>query len=94
MQSAAGADVLAGSRLLDQNDLLLEFMMNALRLEQGFSQTLFEQRTGLPLKHAAAALQQACDRGLLIWHDAQIRPSEMGRRHLNQLLAYFMSEEE
>ena len=94
METAAGPDVLAGSRQLDQGDLLLEFMMNALRLEQGFSQMLFEQRTGLSLEYAAAALQKACDRGLLIWQGDQIRPSEMGRRHLNQLLAYFMPEEE
>ena len=48
-----------------RDDLAGEFMMNALRLVDGFAPSLFEERTGLPLATIEAALRQAEGEGLL-----------------------------
>ena len=71
-------------------DLPFEFMLNALRLVQGFAPGLFTERTGLPLASVEARLQQAESRGLLERDWQRIRPSARGRRFLNELLEAFV----
>jgi len=81
------------TRKLTRNDRIFEFMMNALRLTQGFDARLFEARTGLPLLLAEPALRAAEQRGLLLRDADTIRPSEQGRHFLNELLQMFLPEE-
>jgi oxygen-independent coproporphyrinogen-3 oxidase len=81
------------TRKLTRNDRIFEFMMNALRLTQGFDTRLFEARTGLPLLLAEPALRAAEQRGLLLRDADTIRPSEQGRHFLNELLQMFLPEE-
>jgi putative oxygen-independent coproporphyrinogen III oxidase len=76
-------------------DLGFEFMMNALRLTQGFDAQLFQQRTGKPLSTVTAKLQQAQKQGLLLLqHKPEtglwIQPSLRGQRFLNELLQLFL----
>ena len=85
-------------------ELAFEFMMNALRLTDGFDSTLFEERTSLSLTGLRAALAEAERRGLLTHTlrpdgagvDGQpivrqrIAPTESGRRFLNDLLQLFL----
>ncbi|MFA5081397.1 MAG: radical SAM family heme chaperone HemW [Hydrogenophilaceae bacterium] len=78
------------TRLLGRDDLKFEFMMNALRLNGGFEDGLFMERTGLPLQAVAEPLREAQDKGLLERDGLQIRPSEQGRRFLNDLLQIFL----
>lgn len=66
-----------------------EFMMNALRLNQGFASDLFERATGLPLADLELSLQQAQTDGLLECTDS-IRATANGRLFLNDLIAYFI----
>jgi putative oxygen-independent coproporphyrinogen III oxidase len=73
-------------------DLPGEFMMNALRLADGFAPALFGQRTGLPLATLEASLLSARRDGLLEVTEACIRPTAMGRRHLNRLLGLFLAD--
>jgi oxygen-independent coproporphyrinogen-3 oxidase len=73
-------------------DLPFEFMMNALRLNQGFDTALFEQRTSLPLLRIEAELRQAAQDGLIVRHLQHIAPSDQGRRFLNRLLERFLVE--
>ena len=79
---------------IDPADLPGEFMMNALRLTAGVPQALFVERTGLPLaaieKSALAAVSNARRAGLLDTADGYLRPTALGRRFLNRLLAEFM----
>jgi len=82
--------VLAGEKVLQEKDLILEFMMNALRLTAGVETALFSQHTGLPLERIADPLQQACDRGWLEVDDNLIRPSPQGQLFLNDLLEIFV----
>jgi oxygen-independent coproporphyrinogen-3 oxidase len=74
-------------------DLPFEFALNGLRLKAGFSQTLYEARTGQPVETLAKAVSQASSRGLLVesGHEAW-RCSELGYRFLNDLLQLFLSE--
>ena len=79
---------------LSQSDLILEFMMNALRLTEGFEPTVFEQHTGLPLDNISELLEQATDKGLLHASNEKIQASPHGQRYLNNLLGIFMSDDD
>ena len=81
---------IADLRILTRVDLPFEFMMNALRLNEGVPATLFEERTGLPLIVCAAALERARARGLLEDERARLRPTLRGQRFLNDLLELFL----
>ncbi len=70
--------------------LPFEFMMNALRLVDGFPARLFTERTGLPLAAINTELQRAEERGLLTVTPERIVPTELGRRFLNDLLQVFL----
>jgi oxygen-independent coproporphyrinogen-3 oxidase len=75
-------------------DLGFEFMMNALRLTEGFSPNLFEARTGLPLVSVLGALDEAERRGLVERNPERVKPTELGRRFLNELLQGFLPDGE
>ncbi len=81
---------LSERRDLTRADRLFEFMMNALRLTDGFDPRLFEARTGYSIAVAEPALAQAQRRGLLDRDLHNLRPSEIGRRFLNELLQVFL----
>jgi oxygen-independent coproporphyrinogen-3 oxidase len=68
-----------------------EFMMNALRLNEGFPARLFEERAGLPLARVLRALEEAERRGLIERDHERIAPTSLGRRFLNDLLQIFLA---
>ncbi|MCX7150353.1 MAG: oxygen-independent coproporphyrinogen III oxidase-like protein, partial [Rhodocyclales bacterium] len=68
------------------------FMMNALRLNEGFLPRLFTERTGLPLAVIEESVLAARREGLLENADGPIRPTPRGRRFLNRLLAGFLND--
>lgn len=70
-------------------NLPLEFLMNALRLNSGFSQTLFEQRTGLPFSIIASPINALENEGFLHNKDSYIQTTSQGKRFLNNVLGYF-----
>jgi oxygen-independent coproporphyrinogen-3 oxidase len=72
-------------------ELAFEFMMNALRLNEGFDNGLFSERTGLPLSTIRRELERAEARGLLLRDHQRIAPTQMGRRFLNDLLEIFLA---
>ncbi len=82
----------AEERTVSTAELPFEFMLNALRLTGGFAPSLFAERTGLPLASIARVLDAAQARGLLEQDTVRIRPSELGRRFLNDLQAMFLTE--
>ncbi len=87
---AGRSDVVDTRCLLGKEDLVLEFMMNALRLTQGFETALFTERTGLPISAVRAALMQAQSKKLIEWDGYRVRASERGMRFLNDLLCLFV----
>jgi oxygen-independent coproporphyrinogen-3 oxidase len=82
---------IADTRTLTRTDLPFEFMMNALRLNEGVPAALFEERTGLPLIVCAAALDRARAQGLLAPDATRLTPTLQGQRYLNDLLELFLS---
>ena len=72
-------------------DLPFEFLLNALRLVEGFDRAQFEARTGLEVTGIAAALARATRRGLLEARADGWRPTALGRRFLNDLQADFLA---
>jgi coproporphyrinogen III oxidase-like Fe-S oxidoreductase len=84
--------VLGGEQHLGKEDVAFEFMLNALRLTEGFPAALFTERAGLPLTTLAPALAQASARGLIEHGGETIRTTPLGRRFLNDLIAVFLPE--
>ncbi len=76
--------------IIDDTERPLEFMMNALRLNQGVPTAYFEQRTGIKLTAITAICDRLRRRQLLQNHDHTISATALGRRFLNTLLAEFM----
>jgi len=83
---------IADARTLARTDLPFEFMMNALRLNDGVPAALFEERTGLPLLVCSSALERARAQGLLENDATRLRPTLQGQRFLNDLLELFLVE--
>lgn len=77
-------------QLLAKPELISEFMMNALRLNDGFDSELFTQHTGMPISVVEKLLFRCEERGLLEWGVKKIRPTEQGKRYLNELLLMFL----
>jgi len=87
------ADAAVANRTVPERELPFEFMLNALRLVEGFPPRLFEERTGLPLAAIERPLNAAESKGLLERDWNFLRPSARGRRFLNDLLDLFLAEE-
>jgi oxygen-independent coproporphyrinogen-3 oxidase len=71
-------------------NLPFEFMLNALRLKQGFDSDLFESRTGVPIHAIEQQLQQAQDLDLLTINEKHIKPSLKGYNFLNNVISFFL----
>jgi putative oxygen-independent coproporphyrinogen III oxidase len=78
---------------VSRDELGFEFMMNALRLNQGFDSALFSERTSLPLFSIRRELEQAEQRGLLFRDHRRIAPTQLGQRFLNDLLEIFLGKQ-
>ena len=72
--------------------MVLEFAMNALRLDAGFTIDDFQAATGLPFSVADGPLGESIERGLLERKGDVIRCTAPGRRYLDELLQYWMTE--
>ncbi len=72
------------------SELPFEFMMNALRMNAGFSTELYEARTGLELRDVSARLERLQQRGLLQENSGRWRTTTLGSEFLNDVLLEFM----
>ena len=93
LAAAIGGDPIHESREVAAEELPFEFMLNALRLVEGFPISLFTQRTGLAITVIEAQLAIAEARGLIERDHATIRPTRRGARFLNELLETFLPGE-
>jgi len=78
----------AGSDAIAVDDLPLEFLMNALRLKEGVDESLFSERTGLPLTTVGVKLEQLRNEKLLV--SDRLQATDLGQRYLNSLLERFL----
>ena len=72
------------------DELVSEFMLNALRLHDGVTWSLFESRTGLSYERVAPQVNKLIKQGLLIDDPNLLQPTLLGRRYLNQILRAFL----
>ena len=77
-------------RFIAVADLPFEFMLNALRLNEGFSSQCFESRTGLETEVFGTIMRDSADRGLIDASDVGWKPTDLGRRFLNDLQSRFL----
>jgi putative oxygen-independent coproporphyrinogen III oxidase len=73
-------------------DLPFEFMLNALRMRDGFALSLFSERTGLPISCISQALVQAESKGWIEPDLTQVRPTERGFDFLSDLQSLFLPD--
>lgn len=90
LAKAGTAAAIGGDEVLTPQRLPFDFMLNALRLNEGVPAALFEARTGLPLSAIADRLADARARGWLEPDPAWLRPTELGRRFANDVIGLFL----
>lgn len=83
---------IGGDQYLDATQRPFDFMLNALRLHEGFGVTQFEARTGLPLTAIEAALAKAETAGWLAREGERYAPTELGQRFNNDLVSLFLAD--
>ena len=91
MDQALAGDAVQSTQDVSAADLPFEFMMNALRLTDGFALSAFVERTGLPVTVIASRLDAAEQKGLIARDHLRVWPTERGRRFLNDLLQGFLA---
>ena len=92
LDNVASGNPVQESNEVAPTDLPFEFMMNALRLADGFHPSLFEARTAQPLSAILPQLKIAETDGLLHVSSEKIAPTAKGRRFLNVLLERFLGK--
>ena len=92
LSAANQADRIGGRTIIPTEETGLEFMMNALRLIEGFPIPLFEQHTGVSLMPWQKAIEKATDKGLLEQKGLNLRATPLGINWLNSALELFLEE--
>ena len=90
--SAGTEESILTNEIITTRDIGFEFMLNALRLTDGFPTPLFYQHVGLPISHIDKALQKAEQQELVTWDIHRICPTEKGQRYLNSLIELFLPD--
>ena len=73
-------------------ELPFEYMLNALRLREGFALQDFMDRTGLPVTAIAKGLEAAERKGLIERSLTHVRPTERGFDFLSDLQELFLAD--
>jgi oxygen-independent coproporphyrinogen-3 oxidase len=90
LASAGTPAGIGGDSLIAPDNRPFDYMLNALRLVEGFRLADFEARTGLGRECIAAELAQARARGWLEHDGERVRPTELGRRFTNDVISLFL----
>ena len=92
MDNALAGQAVAQDDEVKRADLPFEYMLNALRLKEGFALQDFSDRTGLPLSAIQQGLAQAEQKGLVERDFARVRPTQRGFDFLSDLQALFLAD--
>ena len=90
MEKALAGQAVTQDEEVKRAELPFEYMLNALRLREGFTLQDFMARTGLPLSSIAAGLAEAESKGLITQHMGRVVPTERGFDFLSDLQALFL----
>jgi oxygen-independent coproporphyrinogen-3 oxidase len=91
MQNALAGNAVTQDEDIKHKELAFEFMLNALRLKEGFDPAYFFERTGLSLSSIQAGLSLAVSKNLLMQTPKSIKPTERGFDFLSDLQEMFLS---
>ena len=91
MDGALAGDAIAQDDEVARTELPFEFMLNALRLKEGFVLQDFSDRTGLPLSAIEKPLQEAQAKGLVQRDLVRVQPTERGFDFLTDLQSLFLA---
>jgi len=94
IKTATTADRIRGETLVSPVDTRLEFMMNALRLNDGFTVQEFEGRTGESIASVRRTLEKAEKEGLIERSLQQIKTTVLGANYLDTVLQLFMDPDQ
>ena len=92
LRCAGSAASIGGDEVLADAQLPFEFMLNALRLQEGFTLSLFEQRTGLQREAILPTLRSGMIRGWFAADGDHWQPTLLGARFLNDAMASFLPD--
>ena len=92
MERAMAGDAVVSADEVSRKQLPFEFMLNALRLRDGFTLQQFTERTGLPLSSIDQALQQAQAQGWVTLDASWVRPTARGFDFLSDLQSLFLAD--
>ena len=90
MASAGTPASLGGDERISPERRPFEFMLNALRLNEGFALADFEDWTGLPRTVLAPQLEAATNLGWLACDANRVHPTDLGRRFTNDVIELFL----
>ena len=90
LESAGTPKSLGGVSAVAESELAFEFMLNRLRLVEGFSAAAFEAATGLPIGRIEGELKRALDLGLIETTVEGWKVSRRGHNYLNDLQSFFL----
>lgn len=90
MAAAAKRSFYGSRRVVADEEIVFEFVLNATRLTAGFTRSLFTERTGLPFERVAAKFAELERHGLFALADDTIRPTSGGLRFLNEVQMAFL----
>ena len=94
MEKALAGSPVAQDNEVSRADLPFEFMLNALRLREGFKLQDFAEKTGLPLSAIRAGLEEGERKGLIERDFERVRPTVRGFDFLNDLQMLFLKPEQ
>jgi oxygen-independent coproporphyrinogen-3 oxidase len=92
MDNALAGQAIAQDQEVARDELAFEYMLNALRLREGFALQDFVARTGLPLSTIERPLQQAAAKGLIERDLVRVKPTERGFDFLSDLQELFLAD--
>ena len=90
LAASSQAERIGGETAIPTGDSALEFMMNALRLIEGFPIPLFELHTGTSLMQWQGVIEEATQKGLLEQQGLNLKATPTGINWLNSLLELFL----
>ncbi|RLA03241.1 MAG: YggW family oxidoreductase [Gammaproteobacteria bacterium] len=92
LEAANSNDRISTSAELSTDDVILEFAMNSLRMDSGFTRAAFTHATSLPASIIETQVQAAIEKEWLTENNGAIRATATGQRYLNELLQLWMPE--
>ena len=82
-------DFSTNQRTVKRSEIIYEFMMNYLSLTSGFTESVFEARTGIEIKKIIKKLHFAINLGLICKEEEKYIPTNLGKQFLNDLINIF-----